>query len=297
MSLTSLILMILTFLVNFVIHFAFWWIMYQLAQPFYLPGELIPVGQEAVYLAKMCCASILAPAVFFSIGPMQRFLVWSEGGRVATGEWKARMERALVEICQRAHLTASDYRLYVAQTQAPNAFALGNQHIAVTAGALQYLDDRELTGIMAHEMGHLQKGHTRAGLFIVGMNWFGRIIAWVYMMMNVLCRLVLWIPFLGWMVAIVMTLINLQYTLCQILLQIPANLLSYCGQRKEEYEADAYACHIGLGRELERGLMDLEVYYGERKLGFFERLYSTHPATKKRLLRIRRYNEELGMRN
>ncbi|HBK26982.1 MAG TPA: hypothetical protein DDY92_00135 [Dialister sp.] len=292
MSLTSLILMILTFLVNFVIHFAFWWIMDQLAQPFYSPDPLLPVGQEMDYVARISCISILVPAVFFSIGPMQRFLVWSEGGRVATGEWKARMERALWEICERAHLKPSDYRLYVAQSQAPNAFALGNRHIAVTAGAMQYLDDRELVGIMAHEMGHLQKGHTRAGLFIVGMNWFGRIIAWVYLMMNVLCRLVLWIPFLGWLVAIVMTLINLQYTLCQILLQMPANLLMYGGQRKEEYEADRYACTIGLGKELERGLMDLEAYYGERKLGFLERLYTDHPETKKRLLRIRKYNNE-----
>lgn len=291
MSLTSLILMVLTFVVNFVIHFAFWWIMYQLSQ-LWTADAWIPAGQEMDYLSRMSCISILVPAVFFSIGPMQRFLVWSEGGRVATGEWKARMERALWEICERAHLKPSDYRLYVAQNQAPNAFALGNQHIAVTAGALQYLDDRELTGIMAHEMGHLQKGHTRAGLFIVGMNWFGRIIAWVYLMMNVLCRLVLWISFLGWLVAIVMTLINLQYTLCQILLQMPANLLMYGGQRKEEYEADRYACTIGLGKELERGLMDLEAYYGERKLGFLERLYTDHPETKKRLLRIRKYNNE-----
>lgn len=291
MSLTSLILMVLTFVVNFVIHFAFWWIMYQLSQ-LWTADAWIPAGQEMDYLSKMSCISILVPAVFFSIGPMQRFLVWSEGGRVATGEWKARMERALWEICERAHLNHSDYRLYVAQSQAPNAFALGNQHIAVTAGALQYLDDRELTGIMAHEMGHLKKGHTRAGLFIIGMNWFGRIIAWVYLMMNVLCRLVLWIPFLGWLVAIVMILINLQYTLCQILLQMPANLLMYGGQRKEEYEADRYACTIGLGKELERGLMDLEVYYGERKLGFLERLYTDHPETKKRLLRIRKYNNE-----
>ncbi len=290
MSFTSLILMILTFLVNFIIHFAFWVIMYNVASPFLEPNQLIPAGQEVDFFAKLCCISILAPAVVFSLGPMQRFLVWSEGGRVATGEWKARMERALSEICARARLQPSDYSLYVAQTQELNAFALGNRHIAVTAGALQYLDDRELTGIMAHEMGHLQQGHTRAGLFIVGMNWFGRIIAWVYMMMNVLCRLVLWIPFLGWIVGILMTLINLQYTVCVFLLQVPARFLMLFGQRKEEYEADRYACRIRLGRELERGLMDVDAYYGSYRMGFLERLQSDHPDTRKRIERIRQYH-------
>lgn len=157
------------------------------------------------------------------------------------------------------------------------------------------LNDRELTGIMAHEMGHLQKGHTKAGLFIVGMNWFGRVIARVYMIMNVLCRLVSWVPVLGWMVSIIMFFINLQYTVCIFLLQIPACFLMLSGQREEEYEADHYACCIGLGKELEQGLMVLDDYYGSHRMGFLERLQSDHPDTKNRLKRIRKYNEKLNV--
>ena len=293
MSLTSLILMILTFIVNFIIHFLFWVITYNLISLFLEPSPFISPGQEWDFFGRLCCISILAPAVIFSLGPMQRFLVWSEGGRSVSGEWRMRMERALEEICEQAHLHPGDYNLYVGDTQELNAFALGNRHIAVTAGALQYLNDRELTGIMAHEMGHLQKGHTKAGLFIVGMNWFGRVIARVYMIMNVLCRLVSWVPVLGWMVSIIMFFINLQYTVCIFLLQIPACFLLISGQREEEYEADHYACCIGLGKELEQGLMVLDDYYGSHRMGFLERLQSDHPDTKNRLKRIRKYNEKL----
>lgn len=161
MSLTSLILMILTFIVNFIIHFLFWVITYNLIGLFLEPSPFISPGQEWDFFGRLCCISILAPAVIFSLGPMQRFLVWSEGGRSVSGEWRTRMERALEEICEQAHLHPGNYNLYVGDTQELNAFALGNRHIAVTAGALQYLNDRELTGIMAHEIGHLQKGHTK----------------------------------------------------------------------------------------------------------------------------------------
>ncbi len=295
MSLTSLILMALTFIVNFIINFLFWIIMYNLASLFWEPSPFIPAGQEWDFCERLCGISILAPAIIFSLGPMQRFLVWSEGGRSVSGEWKKRMERALEEICEQAHLQPGDYSLYVGNTQDLNAFALGNCHIAVTAGALQYLNDRELIGIMAHEMGHLQRGHTKAGLFIVGMNWFGRVIAKVYMMMNVLCRLVSWIPVVGWIISIIMFFINLQHTVCIFLLQIPAYFLMLSGQREEEYEADRYACCIGLGKELEQGLMTLDTYYGSHRMGFLERLQTDHPDTRNRLKQIRKYNKELGV--
>src|ERR1700744_524451 len=51
-------------------------------------------------------------------------------------------------------------KMYVIPTDAPNAFATGRtpQHasVAVTQGILQLLDDEELEGVLAHELGHVK---------------------------------------------------------------------------------------------------------------------------------------------
>src|SRR5258708_13876357 len=50
-------------------------------------------------------------------------------------------------------------KIYVIPTDSPNAFATGRnpQHaaVAVTQGILNILDDEELEGVLAHELGHV----------------------------------------------------------------------------------------------------------------------------------------------
>ena len=60
---------------------------------------------------------------------------------------------------------------------------------------------------------------------------------------------------------------------------------------KEEYEADAYACHLGLGGGLGLRLYHIESIYGTGSAGFFKSLLNDHPDTPKRIERIRKYLE------
>jgi heat shock protein HtpX len=63
--------------------------------------------------------------------------------------------------------------MVLARDQGINAFAAGwseeDAVVAVTQGAMDYLDREELQGLVAHEMGHIREGDTRLNMRLVGM--------------------------------------------------------------------------------------------------------------------------------
>jgi heat shock protein HtpX len=64
-------------------------------------------------------------------------------------------------------------KVYVINDDAPNAFATGRdpQHavVAATTGLLAILDDDELEGVMAHELGHVQNYDIRVSTIVFGL--------------------------------------------------------------------------------------------------------------------------------
>jgi len=68
-----------------------------------------------------------------------------------------RVAPVVERLCQRMQLPMP--KLWLIPEQSPNAFATGRDpkhaSVAFTAGVLQLMDDRELEGVIAHELGHV----------------------------------------------------------------------------------------------------------------------------------------------
>ena len=64
-------------------------------------------------------------------------------------------------------------KVYIINDQAPNAFATGRdpQHasVAATSGLLDLMDDAELEGIIAHELGHVRNYDIRVSMIVFGL--------------------------------------------------------------------------------------------------------------------------------
>ncbi|MBP9738745.1 M48 family metalloprotease [Candidatus Saccharibacteria bacterium] len=63
-------------------------------------------------------------------------------------------------------------KIYLIDDKAPNAFATGRDpkhaSVAATTGLLELMDDTELEGVMAHEMGHIQNYDIRVMMIVFG---------------------------------------------------------------------------------------------------------------------------------
>ena len=78
-------------------------------------------------------------------------------------------------------------RVFIIDDPAPNAFATGrdprHSYVAATTGLLQIMDKRELTGVMAHEMSHVQNYDIRVSMIVFGL------VAAIGLMSDILLRM------------------------------------------------------------------------------------------------------------
>jgi Zn-dependent protease with chaperone function len=133
---------------------------------------LLPVAL-AVHLAAgvplwvvygLWCAS----AVGYGLRPVQRAmarLLWPI--RRPTPEERGRLEHVWNRVVAHAGVSGRRFRLLVVDLSEVNAHSIGRDLICVTTGALGALGDRELAGVLAHELGHHLRMHTSASAFLV----------------------------------------------------------------------------------------------------------------------------------
>ena len=194
-------------------------------------------------------------------------------------------------------------KIYVLPTDSPNAFATGRnpQHasVAVTRGILQLLDDEELEGVLAHELGHVRNRDILTSS--IAATLAGAI--------TMIARMGFWASMFsggggggrdrdrggGGLGALFMI----------ILAPIAASLIQLAISRSREYEADATgAATTGNPYALARALQKLDEYSKRIPMqaspstahlfivapllgsGGIGSLFSTHPPMKDRIQRL-----------
>jgi heat shock protein HtpX len=194
-------------------------------------------------------------------------------------------------------------KIYVIPSDSPNAFATGRnpQHasVAVTQGILQLLDDEELEGVLAHELGHVNNRD-------ILISSVAATIAGAITMLASMGR---WAMIFGGygsdrdrrdgggLTALLMLIIA----------PIAATLIQLAVSRSREYQADATGAHLtGNPYALARALQKIDAYARRLPLqanpstahlfiiqpflgmnaGMFANLFSTHPPVAKRIERL-----------
>ena len=254
----------------------------------------------------------LGVAIFVVIaGAFNIFAYWKSdalalrmaGAREVTPEQEPRLHRLVDEVTALTSLPKP--RVYVVDNPSPNAFATGRnpKHavVAATTGIMSLLDDRELKGVMAHELGHVGNRDILIGAVVAVFAGAIALIA------NVLQ----WRMIFGGLGGgsrddqpnPIFTLIAI------ILLPIAATIIQLAISRTREYEADRTGARTTHDPDaladallkLERGatMRPMQVNPAAAHMFIvnplaglkgqsFSRLFSTHPPIEERVERLRK---------
>lgn len=204
-------------------------------------------------------------------------------------------------------------KIYLIDDPSPNAFATGRDphhaSVAITTGLLKVLNKQELQGVMAHEISHIKNYDIRVMTVVVIL------VGLIVLLSDIMLR----IGFYSGgnrsknngQAAIVFLVVAI---IAAILAPLIAQVIKLAVSRSREYLADASASLItrypaGLAGALEKirdhgGKMKranhatahlfISSPFGSRKgekVGFFNRMFSTHPPINERIEKLRSMGE------
>lgn len=190
-------------------------------------------------------------------------------------------------------------KVYVIDDPAPNAFATGRdpRHaiVAATTGLMDIMDDKELEGVMAHELGHVKNYDIRVSMIVFGL------VSAVGLLSDIAIRMLFFgdddrdnVPPQLYFVGIIAI----------ILAPIIASIIQLAVSRQREYLADSTGALTtrypeGLASALEKlrdhgkpmkrqnGSTAHLFFSNPMKSGFFGKIFSTHPPLDDRIARLR----------
>lgn len=252
-------------------------------------------GQRGMILALGLAAVMNFVSYFFS----DKIALMTYRAQPVTREELPRVYEVVERITQRQGLPMP--KIYVIPNDSPNAFATGRNpshaSVAVTQGILNLLDDEELEGVLAHELGHVRNRDIL--ISSIAATLAGAI--------TILARMAYWGALFGGLGGRDREERGgggLGALFMLILAPIAAMLIQLAVSRSREYQADETGAHFtGNPYALARALQKLDAYSKrvplvaspstahlfivQPLLGInFAGLFSTHPPISKRIERL-----------
>ncbi len=249
-------------------------------------------GQNGMFLALVFAAVMNFVSYFYS----DKIALAMYRAKPVSREELPRAYAAVERLTQKIGIPMP--KMYVIPTDSPNAFATGRnpQHasVAVTRGILELLNDEELEGVLAHELGHVNNRDIL----------ISSVVATVAGAITMVARFGI---FFGGGDSRDRRGGGLTALLMLILAPIAATLIQLAVSRSREYQADASGAHYtGNPYALASALQKIDAYSRRVPLqaspstahlfiiqpflgmnaGTFAGLFSTHPPTAKRIERL-----------
>ncbi|MBP2172926.1 zinc metalloprotease HtpX [Methanococcus voltae] len=231
-------------------------------------------------------------AYFYS----DKIVLSSYGARIVTEEEAPELYRIVSRVAERANIPIP--RVALINTQTPNAFATGRSPkkavVAVTLGIMELLNEQELEGVIAHEIGHVKHRDILTGSIVATIAG-----AIVYMTHMLQWGLIFGGGrdndnpggFMGSILAIIVA-------------PIAASIIQMAISRQNEYKADEagalYSNPVYLANalnKLEKGVTAYPLKNGNQATAHmfivnpfrgkdFASLFSTHPSTADRINKL-----------
>ena len=236
-------------------------------------------------------ASLALGIVLFSKSVQRIFLARLLSARKPTPLEAATLHKSWRKVAQANHISTESFVLAVVDSQDINAFASGGHLVVVSSYAINELDERELSGVLAHELSHHLGSHTVA---LTIAQWLSLPILLLARMGFILQRLaeaisntfsskLTALKFFGLLISAALTVTSSLFVAGLVV----AQALSSAVGHGSEFQADQRAVHMGFGNEL---LTALKRVNDESELGDRQSTNSlvvaSHPPARERIARL-----------